>query len=232
MEMQMPWTADPYYEGDPEVAARLHWTNVRLQNDPEASGSRGRNAVSLLKDVATTPATEMEALMQAAPGSEPITSAEELLERFEDGKLDSLVQDCVDRLPERQRQAFMLRSQGLTEAAIGAEMCVSRSGAQQLLRRARHTLQSEISVHPVYVERHLIAPGPNHNATRPADHAFVEDCRKIQRLLNLGTANARWRVARILFDLRAAGAPMDKVAQITYLSPLTIDSLADEFANG
>jgi hypothetical protein len=178
------------------------------------------------------PATEIESLMQARPGTEPITSAEELLERFEDGKLDSMVQDCVDRLPERQKAAFLLSREGLSQAEIGLKLGISRSGARELLYSARQTLQSEVSVHPVYVERHLQGVGPNRNATRPADHGYVEDCRKIQKLLNLGTANARWRVARILFDLPSARAPMDKVAQVTYLSRITIDSLADEFANG
>jgi RNA polymerase sigma factor (sigma-70 family) len=228
----MPWTTDPYYDGDPEKAARLHWQKVNLPNDPEPSGSRGRNAQSLLKDIPATPATEMEALMQAAPNTEPVTSAEELLERFENGKLDSLVQDCVDRLPAQERQAFILQREGLTERAIATELGVSQPTAHRLIKRAQNTLQNEISVHPVYVERHLKAETPDRNATRPADNWWVNDCRKIQRLLNLGTANARWRIARILFDLRYCSAPMGKVAEVTYLSPLTIDSLADEFANG
>jgi hypothetical protein len=179
-----------------------------------------------------TPATEIESLMQTRPGTEPITSAEELLERFEDGKLDSLVSDCVDRLPERQREAFMLHREGKTYTEVGIALGIAKPNAHGLVQRARKTLQSEISVHPVYVERHLAGAGTNRNATRPADHAYVEDCRKIQKLMNLGTANARWRVARILFDLRNSGAPMDKVAQVTYLSPATIAELADEFQNG
>jgi len=186
----------------------------------------------MLPEPVVIPATDMESLMQSRPGIEPITSAEELLARFEDGKLDSLVQDCVDRLSSRQREAFMLSRDGLSLAQIGDRMAISKDSARTHLDRARKALQSEISVHEVYVERHLKDAAADHNVTRPADTSYVNDCRKIQKLMNLGTANARWRVARILCDLRAAGAPMDKVAQVTYLSPLTINALADEFANG
>jgi RNA polymerase sigma factor (sigma-70 family) len=256
----MPWTADPYYDGDPDVAAHLNSEEVHLPNEPHGTTAitkaeynadrylvgdndpvawprryqqQGKDSTNLLREIEDqAAATELEAISKAAAGAQPVTSAEELVDRWERGGLDTLIDELIRRLPARQREAFQLRHDGLTEREIAERMGVVRSVAHKHITKARAALWAEVHAHKLYVERHLQAEPIDHNITAEPEHDYVAEYRRISKLLNVGTANARWRVARILFDLLKAGVAVEAISQNTYLSPMTITELATEFAEG
>jgi hypothetical protein len=82
------------------------------------------------------PATALQALMEASPGSEPESALEEVAE------LRTAVFDCFQHLGEEDR--FILEAallEGISMAALGRRLGVSKSQAHRLTERAKARLE-------------------------------------------------------------------------------------------
>ena len=68
--------------------------------------------------------------------------------------------DAVSRLPERQREAILLREwQGLTYVEIATRLGLTVSAVEALLFRARRSLADALSEEPAKKRRHIFEPG-------------------------------------------------------------------------
>ena len=83
-------------------------------------------------------------------GASPIRAAAEKssvmpTRRAASGEVQSVVQEAVERLPERQRMALLLHKfEDMSYADIGAAMDLSVSAVKSLLSRARESLRVEL----------------------------------------------------------------------------------------
>ena len=64
-------------------------------------------------------------------------------------ELDEDFRAALAKLPERQRQAFLLHAEGVLPAEIAAQMSCSASAASMLVQRAKEELQQTLAQHRV-----------------------------------------------------------------------------------
>jgi RNA polymerase sigma factor (sigma-70 family) len=94
------------------------------------------------------PENPMQALMEAAPGYEPVESLEEIQ------PLREAVADCIDALGEQDRYVIdAVNSERVTLQELGDRLGVSRMHASRLRDQAFTRLRALMAEHPVIRQR-------------------------------------------------------------------------------
>jgi len=121
----------------------------------EAKPTRGVALDDLLLSINTPsvgflhlPQTEIQALMEAAPGEEPVESLEEIQ------PLREAVADCLDQLDAQDKFVIdALNSERVSLQELGDRLGVSRMHASRLRDAAFGRLRAVMAEHPVIRKR-------------------------------------------------------------------------------
>jgi RNA polymerase sigma factor (sigma-70 family) len=125
----------------------------------EAKPTRGMALDEIISSIDMSPVgfsrlpnNPIQALMEAAPGDEPVESLEELQ------PLREAVADCLDALGEQDRYVIdALNSERVTLQELGDRLGVSRMHASRLREQAFTRLRGLMAEHPVI--RHRLGLG-------------------------------------------------------------------------
>jgi DNA-binding CsgD family transcriptional regulator len=191
-----------------------------------------RDGTGWLDDWAGTvrqPETATQALMESVPHANPAVSSEELSVDDDTGVMMA-IGVALDALTRRQAEMLSLRLDGISYEQIAQQLDVAVGTVGQTLVNARKKIGGVLSTHPGYVERHLKATLVDEDST-----PWIGYARTAVKLLaseQYPPSNTRWRVARQLSDALTAGAPLWRLAQVTRVTPATIETLVCEYRNG
>jgi len=124
------------YRGRAKVYTWLYSIAANLARNRLRDGSRkGRNM-----------GTSFEAIEEAAPGAVDRAKAESPRDAAVDAELQTLLQQCLDELPEHYRMAFILRTvEDMSYEQISEVMSCPPGTVKSRLNQARHLLRDRLA---------------------------------------------------------------------------------------
>lgn len=136
----------------------LGWPAATKESEPDDAGVRSRQDIPPDPPGLMTrrqPETQIQALMEAAPHTEPAESIEEQLALME------VLGDAIERMPDHLRWAFeAVVHRGLSYQLGADEISISKSTFRYRYHKAVQWLQDELKDHPIIAAR-LETRNPN-----------------------------------------------------------------------